>query len=740
MTRPQRPHSLARTTWLQASILGALLAAGLPALMSDAAAAETTLPAEGWNCSAGFVAVTFDDGPDISARDRTSWILDTLGAYGAHATFFDLGERINDPNQRTRPDLVLLEEAEGHVVGNHSWDHPNLTTVSSAEVQSQLVRANEAITGAGVSQPALFRPPYGSTNAGIASIGESLGLREVLWDVNKGDTAATSPAAVSEPVLAAIRSGSVIVLHDWAPYTAEALPAILDGMKARKLCPGLLAPSDTYNAQIRSYAKVVVDPKGPGESTPEECPCSIFDPTQVPSVLAASATGPTEVGVRFATDVPGVITAVRFYKASSNTGAHPVRLWSNGGSLLASVTTGTETESGWQQVEIPGGVRVRADTPYVASYSAPVGRYSQSVNYFTAAVGSSPLKGLASTTGAGNGLYATAIGAFPTRTYNASNYWVDVVFVPDSAPPMTEPIVARDDSASTSFQTTFSATTPGVLSNDTGSGLSIARWTQPANGSASMSPTGGYTYTPASGFSGSDSFTYTVSDSAGSVGTATVRIDVAGPATVVAQDTFTRRVNSGWGTADLGGSWTPGSSVLSVDGQQGLIAIIPGRTRQAFLTGAGARDTNTTATVQLDGAPGGSGAYASISSRRVAESVEYRGTARILANGSVSALIYRMNGSASETVLGQEVTVPGLTTAPGSALSLRFTTTGTSPTKMALTVWRSGTAEPLPLITTTDSAAALQVAGQTGLTAALSSKSTTGVTFRFDNALVSTSQ
>lgn len=735
MTHSRRAQRWFRNRKFVASAAGMAIAAGFLLPVSSASAAEDALPGEGWNCSAGYVALTFDDGPDISARDRTSWILDTLRSYRAHATFFDLGERINDRYQPTRPDLVLRQETEGHVVGNHTWDHPDLTRVSSTEVRSQLTRANDAITGTGASRPSLFRPPYGYSNADVAAIGESLGLRQVLWDVNKGDTAASSPSAVSDPVLAAVRSGSVVVLHDWAPHTAEALPTILDGLKARNLCPGLLKPSDTYNAQIRSYVTVVADPNGPNTSTPRECPCTIFAPTQVPTTVATSATGPHEVGVRFAADVPGVVTAVRFYKASTNTGSHPVRIWSNGGALLGSGTTGTETASGWQQVAIPGGVRVEPGTPYVASYSAPVGRFSQDAGYFSASAGSSPLRALASTTTAGNGLYATATGVFPTRTYNASNYWVDVVFVPDSTQDI--PLAARDDSASTAFQSPLSVAAPGVLSNDSGTGLSVSAWTQPSHGSVSVAPSGAYTYMPASGFSGVDSFTYTARDSAGSTGTATVTINVAGPAVTLARDTFTRTVSGSWGTADLGGSWTPGSSVLSVDGQRGRFAMTPGRTRQAFLPGVTARDTNSKVALQLDSAPGGSGAYASIVTRRVAESVEYRGTARIQANGAVNALIYRMNSTQPETVIGPEVSIPGLTAAPGSTLALRLKAVGTNPTVLSLTVWQEGTAEPLPQVTARDSTAALQSAGMTGLTSALSSRSSTGVGFRYDDFLVS---
>jgi peptidoglycan/xylan/chitin deacetylase (PgdA/CDA1 family) len=695
--------------------------------------AETGSHASGWDCSAGYVNVTFDDGPNVFNEDRTGWILDTLRDYGVHATFFVLGERVADPNQPTRPDLVLREATEGHTVANHSWDHPDLTKLSTSDVQLQLSRDNDAIIAAGAPRPTFFRPPYGYTNANVEAVGESLGLRQVIWDVNKGDTAATSTSGVSDPVLAAVRPGSVIVLHDWAPYTAEALPTILDGLKARNLCPGLLSRTDTYNAQLRSYVSVVPDPNGPHDSTPRQCPCSVFTPLQAPNLQASSATGPHELGMRFAADVPGTITAVRFYKAAANTGPHPVRLWSSGGQLLGSGSAQSETSSGWQQVDIPGGVHVQAATQYIASYSAPAGRFAQDANFFTTAAGSSPIRGLASASGAANGVYATAAGAFPNHTYAASNYWVDVVFVPDPSTPAGS---AVDDVGSTAFETALSVPAPGVLSNDVGSGWAVSAWSQPQHGSVTMTGSGGYTYTPEAGFSGPDAFTYTVTDTAGSTASATVRITVsAGP--VVARDTFTRSVTGGWGTADLGGAWTPTNSVLSVDGQRGVLGLSAGQSRQVFLNSVSKRDTDTTASVRLDTAPGGSGAYASVVARRVAPAVEYRGTARVQANGSVSALIYRMNGSQPETVIGQEVVVPGLSGAPGSTLSLRLRVAGTSPTTLSFTVWQSGSSEPSPQVTASDSTAALQTAGVPGITASLSSRSgPTVVRFSIDDVVL----
>lgn len=718
-----------------ASIAAAGLVAAVLFPTDRASAAETGPLAAGWDCSSGYVALTYDDGPDVF-NDRTSQILDTLRDYGVHATFFVLGERVADPNQPTRPDLVRREASEGHTVANHTWDHPDLTRISASDVQWQLSRANDVITAAGAPRPTFFRPPYGYSNSTVVAVSESLGLRQVLWDVNKSDAVATSPSAVADPILAAVRPGSVVVMHDWAPHTANALPMILDGLKSRRLCPGLLAPTTDYNAQVRSYVAVVPDPNGPNGSSPQQCPCSIFSPLQSPAIVANAATGPHELGVRFAADVPGRITAIRFYKASVNTGPHPVRLWSSGGTLLGSGTALSESSSGWQQVDIPGGVQVQAGTPYVASYSAPAGRFSQDVNFFTTSAGSSPIRGLASTAGAPNGLYATATGAFPTRSYSASNYWVDVVFVPDSTGTPV-PAAAVDDVGSTPYEAALSVAAPGVLANDSGTGLSVTAWSQPSHGSVSMTATGGYTYTPAAGFSGTDSFTYTITGTSGSTASATVRVSVSAPSTVIARDTFTRSITGGWGSADLGGAWTPNNSLLSVDGQRGVFAMTAGRTRQVFLRSMSTTDSDTTASVRLDTAPGGSGAYASLVSRRVAESVEYRGTARVQANGSVSALIYRMNGTLPETVIGTEVVIPGLSAAPGSSISLRLRTTGTNPTRLSLAVWQTGSAEPAPQVTASDSTAALQSAGAPGITAALSSRHGSSVVrFSFDDFIV----
>ena len=130
--------------------------------------------------------------------------------------------------------------------------------------------------------------------------------------------------------------------------------------------------------------------------------------------------------MKFQASGSGRITGMRFYKGPTNTGAHVADLWSSTGALLATATFTGETASGWQQVNFSNPVFVTAGTTYVASYHTS-GNYSADSNFFA-----TPLTNgqLTAPTG-GNGVYSYGSGnVFPTNTYNATNYWVDVVYAP----------------------------------------------------------------------------------------------------------------------------------------------------------------------------------------------------------------------------------------------------------------------------------------------------------------------
>jgi peptidoglycan/xylan/chitin deacetylase (PgdA/CDA1 family) len=205
--------------WI-ASVLGAcLLLFGPPA---QAAWAQP-------QCAAGYVRLTFDDGPSATA---TPDVLDTLAKRGAVATFFVTGQMT-----AARPDIVRRARKEGHRIGNHSWNHPRLTTLDRSQVASQLRRTNEVIEQATGESPTEWRPPYGATSD-LVEAARDVGLNSmVLWTVDPRDWADPPATTVWDRVLQAVRPGSIVLLHDaTGRNTPAALPMILDGLAERGYC------------------------------------------------------------------------------------------------------------------------------------------------------------------------------------------------------------------------------------------------------------------------------------------------------------------------------------------------------------------------------------------------------------------------------------------------------------------------------------------------------------------------
>ena len=158
---------------------------------------------------------------------------------------------------------------------------------------------------------------------------------------------------------------------------------------------------------------------------------SYFTASQTPQVATdPDATG-VELGMKFKVREAGQVTSLRFYKGgSANSGRHVGSLWNSAGKRLRKVTFTSESSSGWQEVDLAKPRNLRPGRTYVVSYFAPKGRYSASENFF----GSAKSSGLIDTpTNAGIYTYAST-SAFPTSTYRASNYWVDIVFRSSTTP------------------------------------------------------------------------------------------------------------------------------------------------------------------------------------------------------------------------------------------------------------------------------------------------------------------
>ncbi len=173
------------------------------------------------------VALTFDDGPG----PFTQRILDTLKRYDAQATFFTLGFQLGQfplPLQRA--------VAEGHAIGDHTWNHKDLTKLGPRAATEELSDQAAEMQRVGLPRARLFRPPYGAFDKQALRIARREGMLTVLWSVDPGDYAAKQPKALRDAVLANVRPGSIVLMHDGGgdrDVTARALPLILRALKQR---------------------------------------------------------------------------------------------------------------------------------------------------------------------------------------------------------------------------------------------------------------------------------------------------------------------------------------------------------------------------------------------------------------------------------------------------------------------------------------------------------------------------
>lgn len=149
------------------------------------------------------MALTFDDGPDPAT---TPALLDTLARLGARATFFVVGSRAE-----RYPDLIARIAAEGHEIGNHSWSHPSLPTLSSAEITTQIDRTRAALGPLGRT---LLRPPYGDQDFRTNRIARRFGYRVVLWSISGADWMGHDAAALADRIVGQAAPGAIVLLHD----------------------------------------------------------------------------------------------------------------------------------------------------------------------------------------------------------------------------------------------------------------------------------------------------------------------------------------------------------------------------------------------------------------------------------------------------------------------------------------------------------------------------------------------
>jgi peptidoglycan-N-acetylglucosamine deacetylase len=164
-----------------------------------------------WNLTAHdkVLYLTFDDGPQL---EWTPKVLQVLAKHNAKATFFVLGREA-----AAHPELLALERAAGHHIGNHTWDHPMLTRLPAAKMRQEIF--------SGVKSKC-FRPPFRDTNAAVEATAAANHQRQVLWDVDTKDWSKPGTAQILGAILRGARPGAIILMHDGGGNRAETVAAL----------------------------------------------------------------------------------------------------------------------------------------------------------------------------------------------------------------------------------------------------------------------------------------------------------------------------------------------------------------------------------------------------------------------------------------------------------------------------------------------------------------------------------
>jgi peptidoglycan/xylan/chitin deacetylase (PgdA/CDA1 family) len=172
------------------------------------------------------VAIGFDDGPAAA----TPAFVSMLERARAKATFFMIGRQVTPSYRAT----LLRELRDGDALGDHSFNHPDLTR--SGDVYTELHSTLAAIRSQTGYTPCVFRPPYGAYDSSVLDIARSLGLATVLWNDDPRDWALPGTGSIVRQVLAQVRPGSIIISHDGGGPRGETLaayPSIIAGLRAR---------------------------------------------------------------------------------------------------------------------------------------------------------------------------------------------------------------------------------------------------------------------------------------------------------------------------------------------------------------------------------------------------------------------------------------------------------------------------------------------------------------------------
>ena len=169
------------------------------------------------------ISISFDA---AWGAEDTQMLIDIMAEYDVKATFFVVGEWVDK-----YPDSVKALHDAGHEIMNHSDTHPHMTNLSREDMCKEINACNdkiEAITGV---RPILLRPPYGDYNNALIEVLDEMGMYGIQWDVDSLDWKGLSAPEITKRVTSKVTSGSIVLFHNAAEHTPEALPDIIKTLK-----------------------------------------------------------------------------------------------------------------------------------------------------------------------------------------------------------------------------------------------------------------------------------------------------------------------------------------------------------------------------------------------------------------------------------------------------------------------------------------------------------------------------
>lgn len=192
-------------------------------IIAGAAAASRPLPIYSVNRNDKYISISFDA---AWGNEDTQALIDILEKYGVKTTFFVVGEWVDK-----YPESVRALSDKGHEIMSHSLDHAHFSQLSTEEIRSNVAACSDKIEKITGKAPFLFRCPYGEYNDHVITTLHDMGIYPIQWSVDSLDWKGIPAQEIQERVLSQVESGSIVLFHNAAKHTPEALPGIIEQLQ-----------------------------------------------------------------------------------------------------------------------------------------------------------------------------------------------------------------------------------------------------------------------------------------------------------------------------------------------------------------------------------------------------------------------------------------------------------------------------------------------------------------------------